>query len=331
MKTILSFSLIALQLLLVTGANATGEENRLQKCLLIQGKVPPEKALECYNQAAQEQLAKSEAEKQDKPFVKTQSRGLAEEWAPAYSPLSVYKQNYLLFYSYSSHPNDTPGTPSQPNQALTSYPWDNRDMKFQISLKAHLLGLDRYTLWFGYTQLSFWQFYDTAHSTPIRENNYEPEIIYSYRPENLQLGSEVAASFLNAGLMHQSNGEPMPGSRGWSGYYIQAGLERDFGDNGRLALIPRLWKRLSVGDPDIANYIGIGDISLRYSNGQGVYALLVKARSLQIDLGIPVSKLFGARLLNTNIALQYFNGYGESLTDYNQSHRTYGVGLSLPI
>lgn len=123
----------------------------------------------------------------------------------------------------------------------------------------------------------------------------------------------------------------MPESRGWTGYYVQAGLERDFGDNGRLALMPRLWRRLKGGNPDIGNYIGDGDIRLRYSYGQGVYSALVKARSFQIDLAIPMPKLFGVQLLDANIALQYFDGYGESLTDYNQNHRSFGWGIFVPI
>lgn len=303
----------------------------MQTCSEMQSKFPSDKALDCYNQIAQKQLAESEAKKHSKLLVTAQNRGLADEWTPPDAPLSVYKQNYLLFYSLSSKPNNSPTGTDSSSQVTTSYPLNKRDVKFQISLKAHLLGVNRHALWLGYTQLSFWQLYDKKHSRPFRETNYEPELIYSYLPENLKIGPLVSTSFLNAGLVHQSNGQSLPRSRNWNRFYIQAGLERDFGENGRLALLPRVWKILEGNNSDISNYLGHGDIELRYCYGQGVYSAIVMLHSFQFDFAIPMPKLFGTQLLNTNLHLQYFDGYGESLIDYNQSHHTFGVGISVPI
>lgn len=335
MKKVISYLLFALQLFLAAIASAAGDNDSMQTCLDMQDKASPEKALECYNRVAQAQSARSESKKTQKSPVKVQNRGLADEWSPSIAPLNVpltiYKQNYILFYSYSSQPNNAPTSPNIDSQVPVSYPLDNKDMKFQISLKGHLLGVNKQALWFGYTQLSFWQFYDTKHSTPFRESNYEPELIYSYRPEKLSLGSGVTASFLNAGLVHQSNGQSLPRSRGWTRVYIQAGLERDFGANGRLALLPRVWKRLSLGNPDIARYLGHGDIELRYCYGQGVYSFIKKLHSHELDLAFPIPKLFGVQIMDTNLQVQYFNGYGESLIDYNQNHHTFGLGLSVPL
>jgi phospholipase A1 len=249
--------------------------------------------------------------------------------------IRVYKQTYFLFYSHSSNPNDAPTSPNPQNQVPFTYPLDNKEMKFQISIKAHMIGEERHTLWFGYTQLSFWQVYDTDQSGPFRESNHEPELIYSYRPESLSLGSGVNVKFLNSGTVHQSNGQVLPRSRSWNRLYVQAGLERDFGDYGKLALLPRAWRRLGGGttdddNPDIGHYLGYGDVEARYYIGAGVLSAIAKRHSLQLDLAMPAPSFFGMKLHNTDVHLQVFDGYGESLIDYNQRHSTFGLGISLP-
>lgn len=277
----------------------------------------------------------SESETYIKSFKLAPHSDLAADWTPSDQALRVYKQIYFLAYSHSSQPNNAPTSPNIQNQVPFSYPLDNKEMKFQISVKGHMLGEGRHTLWFGYTQLSFWQVYDTKHSGPFRESNHEPELVYSYRPENLSLGSGINASVLNSGIVHQSNGQALPRSRSWNRIYVQAGLERNFGDNGKLALLPRVWKRIGAGtldddNPDITHYLGYGDLETRYYYGQGVLSAIARIHSLQLDLAIPAPLLGGIKLHNTDLHLQLFDGYGESLIDYNQRHRTFGVGISLP-
>ncbi|WP_459722026.1 phospholipase A [Sideroxyarcus sp. TK5] len=171
---------------------------------------------------------------------------LAEQWTPSDQALRMHRQNYFLFFARSSNPNDTPASPNPANQVPPSYQLDHNEMKFQISLKGHMMGEGRNTLWFGYTQLSFWQFYDFERSQPFRENNFEPELILSHRPEGQKVGGFDAA-FVNLAIVHHSNGQVLPRSRAWNRVYLQAGLERDFGDGRRLALLPRVWKRLGGG------------------------------------------------------------------------------------
>jgi phospholipase A1 len=328
-------ALFALPLLLSGIANATGIDDSLRACLEMQGQAPSAQALECYNRATQEQLNKSGTEQPSAPPAQVHGRSLAEEWAPSDERLHSYKQIYFLFYSRSSRPNDTPTSPNPENQVPASYPLDNEEMKFQISVKGRMLGEGRNTLWFGYTQLSFWQFFDKAHSQPFRENNFEPEVIFSHRLEEPAQGSDFSASFVNLGLVHQSNGQVLPRSRAWNRVYLQAGLEYDFGGERKLAMLPRLWKRLGGGgsdddNPDITDYLGHGDLEIRYRhNDYAVLSALVRRRSLQLDLALS-SKLVTPLIHSTNLHLQYFDGYGESLIDYNQRHRTLGVGLSMP-
>ncbi len=328
MKSIaISILFVALQLPGV--AHAAGEP-ALQPCLDMQNRGESDQALACYRQAAQQQASATTAQPA-KSLMAIRDKKLADEWAPSDSPLNVYKQNYFLFYSHLSQPNNAPTSPNPQNQVPFSYALQNKEMKYQLSVKSHMLGEDRSTLWFAYTQLSFWQFYDQAHSNPFRETNYEPEIIYSYRPENLSRGS-TSLSFLNGGLVHQSNGQSLPRSRGWNRIYAQAGIETELSTNQRLDVLVRYWKRLGGGgvdddNPDIVNYLGHGDLELRYYYGPGMLSAIKKARSIQLDLGL---SLLPVGIENANFHIQYFNGYGESLIDYNQGHTTLGVGISMP-
>ena len=260
------------------------------------------------------------------------SRSLADEWTPVPgSPLKTYKQNYFLL-SHNASPNNAPTSPNPQDQVPFTYPLDHKEIKFQISIKSDLFDITRrQTIWVGYSQLSFWQIFDTEHSNPFRESDYEPEIIYSYRPSKGRFAG-MAVSFINGGLEHQSNGQSLPRSRGWNRMYVQVGLERDFGDSGRLALLPRYWKRLGGGgprddNPDILDYMGHGDLELRYYHGHSMLSAIARIRAIQLDLSLPL-RIFDIK--NADLHLQYFHGYGESLIDYNQKHTTLGIGISMP-
>jgi phospholipase A1 len=112
-------------------------------------------------------------------------------------------------------------------------------------------------------------------------------------------------------------------------------MERDFGDNGKLALMPRWWQILggnAVEDdnPDIIHYLGRGELEVRYYYLQGVLSAIARMHSLQLDLALPAPRLLGVLIQNANFHVQFFSGNGESLMDYNQRHRTYGFGISMP-
>ena len=301
---------------------------RMEDCKNMEASEPSDKVLECYNKLTDERVAI----RKQHGLLSRHNRGLAFEWRPVQTPFLIYKQNYLLFFTKTDHPNYDPTTPDiNTHIPIYNHKLDNRDVKFQISFKAHLLGEGRNTFWLGYTQLSFWQFYDRKHSMPFRETNYEPELIYSYSPED-QPNEEnrIYTRFLNFSLVHQSDGQSLPGSRGWNRFYSQTGLELNLGNDKRLEILPRVWVILPRGTPDIADYLGHGDIEVRYRFGQGALIAIAKVHSIQYDLSYPLTKLFGEEILDTNLHLQYFNGYGESLVDYNQAHRTLGIGISFP-
>ena len=260
------------------------------------------------------------------------AQGLAQEWGPT-NALMEYKQNYFLAYSHSSQPNDLPTSPNPLNQVQVPLGLQDKEVKFQISLK-HILAdyQGAGSLWLGYTQLAFWQVYNQSTSQPFREVDYEPELIYSLRPND--------ASILNFGAVHQSLGQSNPTERSWNRVYVEPGIQFDFSSDERLIVQFRWWTIIqepSLSDnPDIGNYQGNREINLRYvQDGGWKVNVMSRIYATQLDIAAPLSvwllqPAVGINEDHVDIHLQYFNGYGEGLLDYNQSHVRLGIGISFP-
>ena len=239
-----------------------------------------------------------------------------------------HRPNYFLPIKYSSRPNNTPFRDSF---AHTDLGLDDIETELQLSFKIKgmegVFGHDNVDLWFGYTATSFWQAYNSTISSPFRENNYEPEAMLVFRTD-YEIGG-FRGRFVNLGLSHQSNGRGEDLSRSWNRAYLQFGFERD-----NLALLIRPWYRLPERDeddnPDIEDYMGQGDVLAVYRKGRNAYSLLLRNNFQRTDNR-------GALKLNWSFPLygrlkgyvQYFNGYGESLIDYNHRQQSLGFGVSL--
>lgn len=240
-----------------------------------------------------------------------------------------HRPNFFLPLKYTTSPNNSPfkGDLLQPDLGLDSIETELQ-LSFKVKAKEAVFGQDNVDLWFGYTVTSFWQAYNKGISSPFRETNYEPEAMLVFRTNYTLAG--FRGRFVNLGLVHQSNGRSQPLSRSWNRVYAQFGLER-----GNLAVLIRPWYRIpeKVEDddnPDIENYMGYGDLQLVYSKGRNAYSLLLRDNlkhsdnhgAMQFSWSFP---LYG-RLKGY---VKYFNGYGESLIDYNYRQQTLGVGVSL--
>jgi phospholipase A1 len=213
----------------------------------------------------------------------------------------------------------------QPDQGLDPIETELQ-LSFKIKAMEGMFGHDNADLWFGYTITSFWQAYNDTISSPFRETDYEPEAMLVYRTDYEIAG--FRGRFINLGAVHQSNGRAAGLSRSWNRVYAQFGFERD-----NLALLIRPWYRIPEGDeddnPDIVDYMGHGDLQLVYRKGRNAYSLLLRNNfssdnhgAMKLDWNFP---LYG-RLKGY---VQYFNGYGESLIDYNHKQQTIGLGVSL--
>lgn len=263
---------------------------------------------------------------------------MAAERATENNPfvLTPHRLNYILPYTYNNNPNQ---------QAYTaggeSAPIDNAEAKLQLSVKVPLSYGDLLTandaIYFGFTLKSFWQVYNHDISAPFRETNYRPEVFYQ-APLPFRSGNGMWLGRI--GLEHESNGRSQLLSRSWNRAYITLGYAAD---NWLLGIQP--WYRFkedkkedpqpgqppaSKGDdnPDILDYMGHYEITGAYKYRKLDFTGMFR-RNFSTGKGaheIGVTFPLWGRLKGYT---QYFDGYGESLIDYNNKNLRIGIGFLL--
>jgi phospholipase A1 len=210
---------------------------------------------------------------------------------------------------------------------------DPTEVKFQISFKTKIwpaLFSRKSDLWFGYTQVAYWQAYNWDVSAPFRETNYEPELIYSRRVDRRLGGLNIR--LLTASFSHQSNGRSEPLSRSWN--RLIGGILLDRGTDFALAL--RGWWRIPESgsqddNPDIEDYVGRGELWLHYRHEQQTYSLMVR-NNLRLDDNRSAVQLDWTRSIGSSPFqgyVQYFWGYGDGLIDYDHISHRLSVGVML--
>ena len=246
--------------------------------------------------------------------------------------LRPYKPVYILAAFHASSPNRQPRSANPENTATSPLDVRDTEAKYQISFKSKLwenvIG-DYSDLWFAYTESSRWQLYNAGASRPFRETDYEPEVMLTFRTPFSVFGWE--GRMAGIGINHQSNGRSIPLSRSWNRLIGTLGLEK-----GDWTVTARYWSRINEDpedddNPDIEDYIGRADLLVTRTWRRHELALSLshslrdgeRSRgSIGLDWAFPISG-------NLRGYLQIFNGYGESLIDYNHSATYVGFGVSL--
>jgi phospholipase A1 len=208
---------------------------------------------------------------------------------------------------------------------------DEVEAKFQLSFQFDIwknMFAKDIDLYFAYTQLAFWQVYNTQASSLFRETNYEPEAGLIFHPDFDILG--LNNNQIRFGLVHQSNGRAEPLSRSWNRIFGMFMLQR-----GRFSTVFRPWYRIPEDEedddnPDIEDFMGHFEWYSSYKWRKHTISVLLRNNlktsenrgGIRLDLSYPLTD-------RLKLYLQYFNGYGESLIDYNHANNRIGVGLIL--
>lgn len=248
--------------------------------------------------------------------------------------LTPHRPNYILPVTYQSNPNNTPFEEKYPDQDVHV---DDIEAKFQISFKFPLVYNmfgDNGHLFFAYTNQSYWQLYNKEVSSPFRETNHEPEMFMLFNNDWKVAG--LTNSFWGFGAVHQSNGQTDPLSRSWNRLYGTMVFDR-----GPFALGLKAWWRIpedektsptdARGDdnPDIDDYMGHFEVTGVYGLDEHRFTMLLR-NNLASDNKGAVELTWSYPIIgNLRVYTQYFNGYGESLIDYNHHNQRIGIGVAL--
>ncbi len=209
------------------------------------------------------------------------------------------------------------------------------EVEFQLSFKIPVGTLP---FWngrtaVGYTQVSYWQMFNTDYSAPFRETNYAPELMAAFEKETSMLGLERIRTVVS--FIHESNGRSVPESRSWNRVYAETKFD---------------WKQVTIGlkpwyrihesakktptdarggdNPDIMRFMGNGELTAEYRDK--AFSAMLTGRnnlrsqrnrgSLQLDIALPIRN-------DVSFYVQAFDGYGKSLIDYDRYDSRIGFGF----
>jgi len=238
-----------------------------------------------------------------------------KQYAQSLYNIKAYKANYFLPLSYRYGGNYETSTIGHDEAKST-------EIEFQISIRydfaTNWLGLHEIYS-FAYTQRSFWQAY--GQSAYFRESNYNPEFFATF-----PLGYKHIKAF-RLSLAHQSNGRGYALERSWN--YVAGSL---YFQTGLLFTELKLWHRFQDDidyNPDLIDYMGHGHIQFIFPYKKHLAKLLLRSNfegknAVEFSYSYP---FFGSNDLFFYV--KTFNGYGESLIDYDNKIDKVGCGFSI--
>ncbi|MFT3813749.1 MAG: phospholipase A [Acidovorax sp.] len=241
--------------------------------------------------------------------------------------------------------NDQPSSPSAGHTPASPVDYRKQEMRIQLSLRTKLAqglltdanGTRKDSIWFGYTQQSYWQLFSPGISRPFRATDHEPEVMYVY-PTDAHLPFGWRWRYSGVGLVHQSNGQSLPLSRSWNRWYLMTGMEL----GSQWQVHARAWKRIQESaanddNPDITDYMGRGELRVVWTpSDQNTFSATLRSSfghtgraSARLEWMTPLGKGLGGAKSNLRLHTALFSGYGENMTDYNYKRTTFSIGLSL--
>ncbi len=239
-----------------------------------------------------------------------------------------------LQYRYSEY---------EPNYIISNFgKHDFGQLKFKISFKYNLFfkSNNGNKVFFAYTQFAFWDVYQP--SAPMRELVYTPMLFYEYKLHPSSL-SKIKFENVKFGTLHQSNGKDGESNRSIFKGFVHSRISYRNNSNStsfrlkEINMNPQVWFWYLVTreNETIADYQGYGQLITNFnfdygqSNGKTPIQLsnvLIPAKrgtSFVINLMVNPFKKTEKVPWVPNLYLQYWNGYGESLLNYDNRFNNY--------
>jgi outer membrane phospholipase A len=228
------------------------------------------------------------------------------------------------------------------NYFLTGFT-DATEVKFQFSAKFDVWpNRGPHAVYFAFSQKSLWNIYRV--SQPFAENDYAPELFYTHFHAPNRYDPEPGCGFFleRFGVIHESNGEGGPRSRGWTRVYAESRFACYDAARSYGALTLQVWAPpLGVADnPDIAKYQGYSELSLSAGSDRdqgwfGDWDVSLHARKGTRNIQVGSLELdarwrphYGDVWRFTPYLYgQLFTGYGETLLSYDHALTAIRVGI----
>lgn len=265
-----------------------------------------------------------EVQKQQKEIFKVldrveddETQNTLKQYAQSLYNFKAHNANYFLpmSYRYKGNYGDINGHETK-----------KIETEFQVSLKydfaTNFFNLrEIYSV--AYTQKSFWQSY--AESAFFRESNYSPEFFVT-----VPISSEGDGRLLKGvrvGIAHQSNGRGSVNERSWN--YLNASLFFQY----KILLVElKLWARMPDAkdyNPELIDTMGHGHLKVIIPYKKHLFDIKLRDNlnskgSSELNYTYPVSNMD-----DLFFYVKFFNGYGESLIDYDNHIKKVGIGFSI--
>lgn len=223
----------------------------------------------------------------------------------------LYKDNYFIF---------GPAIGEKP----TKY---NTNVKFQISISQRLT---RRTLPFGsylylfYTQKCFWDV--LRKSFPMTDLNFNPGIGLT-KPLFVKDRFIGKASII---LEHESNGKAGDDSRSWNRVSLAGNILID----PTMMVHGKVWIPIVDGENnrDLLDYYGLYQFGITYMppSKRMVFSVILTKRKGWNPFNYNTVLEFSYKLFNNEnqyFFVQYYNGYGEGLLEYNKFKSQLRAGI----
>ena len=280
-------------------------------------------------------LAQEAPQNQDSQTTKAM-----QEWRGSEFGLKPHYPNYLLPYGYST---------KEYNSYVPSDNYRQVEAQLQVSLKIEpfrdLLDLDE-VYSFAYSHRSFWQAY--TDSSPFRETNYNPEFFVTFPASYKKVIPSLRSVIF--GIGHLSNGQgnieeaeimedikaaniegdPLylkNRSRSVNYLYTTLSFESEALVTNITLWLPNRHNNDLEDNPDLVDYMGYGSIELKYFYNTHLFTLMTRLNmetnkgAVEVTYSYPLAD-------DVYFFTKIFNGYGESLIDYNNEITKFSIGFS---